>query len=265
MRDISYDIDRTEEVINYHKSDNYSQVYASSNEKINFLFSDIDVKGKNVLSVVASGDQAFHFYNKGASLVDVFDVNVLSLYYYYLRVWNMEYNHCFYLNSFKVSKIKKILASVTPKNDDEAMALSYWKLFVKRFHGNQLRYMLLNDNSYNNIDDLDLIVKKLKLRNFKTYNFDICETVNIDSKYDIIYTSNISEWLAKSFRKFNIYESNLYNLLSDNGIVLSSHVSWNQVGCDELYVFQKYFDYKDISCVLKSGRKINFGYVYKKR
>lgn len=44
----------------------YSMIYPSSNELLNSIFSLVDVKDKDVLTVLASGDQRFHMLSRGA-------------------------------------------------------------------------------------------------------------------------------------------------------------------------------------------------------
>ena len=56
-------------------------------------------------TVLASGDQAFYFYDNGAKKVDLFDINKLSIYYYYLRVWIIKYLGRFYPRTFCVMSL----------------------------------------------------------------------------------------------------------------------------------------------------------------
>ena len=56
--------------------DKYSGIYPYSNENLDVLFNNLDLKDKEVLSVAGSGDHAFYSYNKGACNVDLFDVNL---------------------------------------------------------------------------------------------------------------------------------------------------------------------------------------------
>lgn len=55
--------------------------------------------------MLGSGDQAFHFLNRDAKSVDVFDINRLSIYYYYLRIWLIKYMNEFYPNDFNYDRI----------------------------------------------------------------------------------------------------------------------------------------------------------------
>ena len=85
-RDLSNTINRK---VNRMKC--YDSLYFSSNENFNNLFSSFDFKDKDVFSIVGSGDQALYFYNQGARQVDLYDINIVSIYYYYLRLWCIKY------------------------------------------------------------------------------------------------------------------------------------------------------------------------------
>ena len=85
MDKISHDVYKSINVVNsnmLYVESKYNTLFFSTNENLDKLFSKIDVNGKNVLSVLWSGDHAFHLYNNGSSSVDVFDVNKLTIYYY---------------------------------------------------------------------------------------------------------------------------------------------------------------------------------------
>ena len=259
MNNVSFDIKMTSEVIYNHSSDNYKKIYMASNENLFSLFSNIDVKDKKVLSVVGSGDQAFHFYNNGADVVDVFDINKLALYHYYLRIWQIQYYGKFYISSYSIKKLKSILKYVVPKNRNEKLALEYWNLFIKRISSSEFKRLFITGGRKNIIKNIDLILDKLLEYNYKLYNFDIFQRKKINSKYDIIYVSNISEWISNNVRVYSVYENNLYNLLNDGGFVLSSHVSYGGVAEDELQVFQRRFQYEELG-----DNESSLGYVYKK-
>ena len=63
---------------------------------IQINFDAVNVEGRDVLTVLGSGDQALYMYDRGAKSVYLFDKNNLTLYYYYLRVWTIEYLNEFY-------------------------------------------------------------------------------------------------------------------------------------------------------------------------
>ena len=55
------DLENTYSIINNDYIDDYDKLYFSSNEDLRGIFNEMDFKGKKVLTVLASGDQVFHF------------------------------------------------------------------------------------------------------------------------------------------------------------------------------------------------------------
>ena len=112
------------------KDKNYNCVFFHSNEHLKGIFDQIDVSGKNILTVLSSGDQAFHFYDRGAKSVELYDINNMTLYYYYLRVWTIKYLNQYYPDIFKDDFLKRVLGHVKPATEEEKIAYLYWKKFI---------------------------------------------------------------------------------------------------------------------------------------
>ena len=109
----------------------YDKIYYSTNEDLESLLDVFDVEGKDVLSVTGSGDQAFHFHSKKANNVDLFDINRLTIHYYYLRVWVLNHLDNYYPNMDFASYIEELLRRVIPTTEEENISLLYWKRFIK--------------------------------------------------------------------------------------------------------------------------------------
>ena len=93
MLNYKEDFKETELLLNENiKHDYYDRLYFSSNERLEDIFSYFDFKNKDILSVIGSGDQAISFYLNDVNKVDLFDINRLAIYYYYIRIWAM-YNY----------------------------------------------------------------------------------------------------------------------------------------------------------------------------
>ena len=67
----------------------YGRVYYRTNEDLDTIYRDLDFHKKKVLSVLASSDQVFTARYLGAEQVDSFDKNRLTIYYYYLRKYDV--------------------------------------------------------------------------------------------------------------------------------------------------------------------------------
>ena len=226
MNKIDKDILYTKFLLESKHHPGYDKVYYSTNEDLTSLLNSFNVKGKSILSITSSGDQAFHFYSKGAEKVDLFDSNRLTIHYYYLRTWVIKYMDCYYPNTDFSSYIKQLLEIVKPKTEEEKESLSFWKKFINRFE----------------IDDINELFCSSSF-----YQVDISEKIDtIPNKYDIVYVSNIRDWIRRRNKAWNVYSDNLYNLLNNNGIVLCSNVVTGGPTEEEKRIFEKNFEYKEL-------------------
>ena len=122
MTEIEEDILGTKELIDsieYHHFSKYDKIYYSTNESLDKILKDIDIKDKKVLSVQASGDQPLYFSYKGAKQVDTFDINKLTFYNYILRIWFIRYLNTYYPKIRDNKVIRELLLLVEPQNENE--------------------------------------------------------------------------------------------------------------------------------------------------
>lgn len=272
--EIINDIKNTGEMLynynSYNRFTTYDRVYFETNEQCDKIISNFNVKDKTVLTVLASGDQAFQFYKHGAKNVDLFDVNKLTIYYYYLRIWHIRKNGKMYLKWCpKKGYIKNLLSSVNPKTHDELKAYEYWSLFIDKFDSNAFQRFFnspYNKGTYKKIDT-SLLLDKIDDDDFTFYNIDISNFFDLEKKYDYIYTSNLSDYIKDD--KLTIYRDNLYNHLNKGGVVLSSNLS-GSIYCyqysNQRKIMERYFKFK---CITDWNEELldsdDIGYSYKKR
>ena len=167
MCDISYDIERTKDVFTLDYEEGYIQydrIYNSSNDSYRSIISNFDIKDKKVLSVLGSGDQAFHLYKSGAKIVDVFDINKLTIYYYFLRIWIIKYlGRAYPPYDFDNQYIINLLGHVSPTSQLEQNAYNYWSMYVKTYDS-ECNYKLFNHFLISNsVFAISLIISKLML------------------------------------------------------------------------------------------------------
>ena len=86
---VDVDVVNTIDMLNGNGKINYNLLFSSSNELLKPIFSNFDFKGSDVLSVLGSGDQAFHFFKAKVGKLDLFDINKLTIYNMYLIYCNM--------------------------------------------------------------------------------------------------------------------------------------------------------------------------------
>lgn len=269
MCDTGYDIEKTKDVFflfdnGYHQ---YDKVYASSNDSYQNIISDFDIKDKRVLSVLGSGDQALHLYRSGAKVVDVFDINKLTIYYYFLRIWTVKYLEMAYPPYLFDNKyLAGLLGWVSPTSSLEKSAYDYWNMYVKTYDSDCnyklfTHFMIPQERYSQDVSDL-----KDKINDdFSFYNIDITKSVEIDQKYDVIYTSNIAEFIH-DMESFKIYRDNLDKLLEKDGVILSSRLMRAITSKNERKIMGKCFKYKCLPAkVNEFGFEVDPGYCYTKR
>lgn len=266
MSAIDRDLFYIREVMKYKMSKHYNHIYFYSNEDLEQVLSQIDICNKDVLTVLASGDQLFHFYNNDARSVETFDVNKLTIYYYYIRKWTMKYLNTFYPDvDFSDQFISDLLCCVDHKDNEEVY--KFWKKFLNSDKPSSNRMIFsAGINGYlkrqHSCVDIEKILKKIDENPFKFYNVDISGKVGIKGKYDIIYVSNIPDYITTGF---STYADNMYNLLNNDGIVVSTYLSKKFIPDEEKKAFIDRFLVYDIegNDLERSGRPV--AYVFKKR
>ena len=248
------------------RRNNYDRIYFSSNEELDDIFSNFDFKNKDVLSVIGSGDQAISFHNNQVNKLDLFDINKLAIYYYYLRVWAIKYLDDIYPNIDGFNNyIKELLNKVEINSENELNAYNYWKKVshnISEFYVKQLFYYCNFPLNGENID-LSLVNKSLNNSFSNIFNIDISEEIDIDNKYDFIYTSNIVDYVS-GVRKINLFRDNLASLLKENGIVICTNLGAYFINSDIKNSFEEKFEFRRMPEVKTWGTTIP-GHYYVKR
>ena len=271
-------ISYTQDIINGScKNKHYNSVFFHSNENLNAIFNEVDVSGKDVLTVLSSGDQAFHLYDKGAKSVDFFDINNFTLYYFYLRVWTIKYLNQYYPNLyFKNNFLEKVLLHVKPSGDEEKIVYEYWKKFLWYFkdcsdYALEELFIVGYNRFRNKIFDLSKVKSRIDDEKYNFYNIDLSEEVHLDKKYDVIFVSNIGDRIRgiiysdeRNLCKLEIYKNNMLNLLKDDGIVICTNVVRKGGSKEESKVFSSDFSKTDLKEVCYECEKKSPGYVYKR-
>lgn len=236
----------------------HNKLYFSSNEKLDLVFSGIDFSNKDILSVLSSCDQMFHFYNRGAKNVDTFDINALTIYYYYLRKWVIEYKKRYYpMKNINGKYILSIIDKVNPSIALENDALFFWNELLKSSLDISNLFIFDTDFKKNRIGNLKVIRDIITSREIVFHNIDLSENVCLSKQYDIIYKSNISDYVNGSYNVMKTYRDNLYNMLKDDGLIISSNLCHDYNYANEFGVFSSLFNYE----LLDNGR----GFIYRKR
>ena len=269
MNSVKKDIEITKQVLIGDWDSNCGRIYFETNEYVSDILRNFDIRNKTVLTVLGSGDQAFHLYNRGASKVDVFDVNSLSIHYYYLRRWTIMFFKMSYPPyNFNNNFLLKLLSYVEPKDRNEKKSLNYWFQFSKLLDDLKTESKELFCDSIlqrnETVFDNGSLGRTLSGDTFSFYNINLARRVVIPHKYDIVYLSNIANYVNQH-GDFNSFRLNLKRLVKNGGLVISSRVNNlpDPKGLDEI---KKSFIYCDLDEIEypEIGKK-SPGYYYTKR
>lgn len=236
-----------------------SSVYLFSNENIGDVVLRLgDLYGQRVLSVCASGDLVFAAYASGARSVDTFDVNsyqyaISELKLHMIKHVSYEnfmdffFSESNFFNPKILNPIRdKFSKTLTDFIDDYTVlrgeSLLRERHVVKQlletktipFVGNKSVYDALGDKIAN-----DLNFKHCHLGNIAD---------NFEQKYDLIYLSNIYDYVAQGNQKIDAFESFYFSyllfiadsLLSDAGRIVFRY-RWNSSHA-EIVAWQNYFE-----------------------
>ena len=266
MEEIEKDLDNTFKLIigknNYRE---YDYIYLTSNEFLKQL--NINLQGKDVLTVIGSSDQIFYAYNNKAKTVDCFDKNKLAIYFYYLRKWLILYEEKYYFSINILDDIKELLNEVKCDKEEE-IAFNYWKKFIsKNISDKELVFRSDINKKRNCIKDLKLVKEKLIECKTNPLFLDINEKINIEKKYDVIILSNILEYSNYGQKLKNIYD-NMKRILKEQGIVVCSHIMENEFSesfISEKDFFKQDFNYIEFPYINYGGVKEPVGYAYIKK
>lgn len=256
------DVDIASRLIAGEDIKNYGRIYYSSSENLDKILERVDVSDKDVLTILGSSDQYFYAYYYGAKKVDSFDINKMTKYYYYLRLWGIEYLDEFYPDISNHKYIYELLKLVKVNDKDSEEAYNFWNNYIRKifpFDNPKLFYINSNIRSNLDIDKLnnDIFDKK---NNF--YHANIKNRFT-DNKYDVIMLSNMLEYCLDDIE---VVRNNISNLLKDDGVVVCSNMLTN--GFKEHYVFSELFKRESLGTYKDSdyfGMEFPLGYVYRKR
>lgn len=277
------DIEKAKKIINLRfyqtieEFSKYCSLYAFTNENIQAVYNYLDVKDKSILTAAGSGDHIFEAYAKGAKKVNFFDINCLTPYYIDLKKAGImalpeeefiEYFCCenpFSINAqvFHISTYEKL------RNYLDSNNRLFWDSLYQEFKGIKIRKSKLFYSTEEHYDFLKVGLSYLQPQNYQklqqlllknsslnlTNSFINCnltelpETIN--TQFDIIYLSNIPDYLEEIFCKpyidnFKLFIKNkLDPMLADNGKMVAAYM-----------FFAEYNYYKNIPLInRKSVRK----------
>ncbi len=211
---------------------NTSQIYIKSNERINDYINYLRNK-KDVLSVIASGDQIINMVLNGSKNIDAFDISVFPKYYLRLKLGALkcltreQYLDFFYRLDKDDEEYDDMYYDLIRYNLD-SNTKEFWTSLIDFFDWKEITSSPLFSSE--EIDVSDVIIQNEYLENDKYSKLkNMVDNVNINTfngnifdldfkdKYDLIYLSNIIYYnnIKKYKELMDSYK------LNPNGIILS--------------------------------------------
>ena len=226
-------------------------VYAFANEALSQYMKNYDFNGKSVLASLGSGDFALNAYLMGASVVDTFDINQYTYYFYQLKkALIMKYDFDSFCNFIK--NPHQIFAKFGDyKQFLDSESIAFFEKLVRIYDGNTtelLKKVFIDkvgeeknqwneSNTFDSTEELFLIAqyKNPYLQSAEKYNqlkqqfmkkgndefyFENLYEFTPEKKYDIVYLSNIGDY-SKSEEEFKNFVMQLKErVLNENGIII---------------------------------------------
>lgn len=233
----------------------FNFIYPFTTENINGYISQLNIEGKNILTVCGSGDHVLNLILNGAKKIDTFDISPLTKYYLYLKIGAIkalkydEYLEFFcYLDYPKTFKHNKKAFNIKTywkiSNHLDKYTKIFWDNLYLEFSGLEIRKndllfsrdeekhkVLKQTNNYLNPENFYRLKNILKNKKYEInfYNSNITELPKIlKNKYDLILTSNISQNIQQiynsdeniSLERYKKLIVNLSEYLNENGKIL---------------------------------------------
>lgn len=232
----------------------YSCLYSFTTENIGGYFSQIDFRGKSVLTVGGSGDHLINASLLGAKDVTCFDKNVMAKFYAELKFQAVKKLPFIVFKEFFLRNSKQPLSFETYQKLETSLSpitRYFWEKIYKHFknNGSEIResalFNNLHDHSSNKVDYNPYLSseeqylqaqKSLSSKTFKWINSSLEKLTSLNAvrtrKFDVILLSNIADYAERIFpddkqyfEKFNSeIISPLSQQLSPDGILCFAYL-----------------------------------------
>ena len=147
-------------------------------------------------------------------------------------------------------------------------ALSGSKIIAENVILEELFEIIKGVKKYEAFDfSLDDLKDKLSSYDLSFKCLDMGSSVDISSKYDVVITSNLSEYFVNDLEKISNYKNNLDNILDSNGYIISSHMLNSYIPYLENSVFNSSFNSKEFPFYYDKffNNYFPLGYCYQKK
>lgn len=232
MADINKDIELLKAVIEgtgpYNK---WGHIYPRTTENVLRILEVVEVKDRDVSAVLSSSDILFSLIDKKAKKVDTFDINPLTLRYYYLRKWMLE-SGVLDGKDLSYEDVHNIINADRSYIDlDEEESVRFWNIYVDNL--DKCFFNLYNARLFNFVqerqtcsydDGIEGLVEYLKNVPLVFENIDLGDP-NVATKsgeYDLVYASNIMD--LNDHLRVQTMRDRFYSMLKSDGEVICTNL-----------------------------------------
>ena len=253
--EIKIAIDRTNRIIvvpGYKTYSEHSFIIGSSTENQEAVIKALDYKNKDILTLAASGKQYFSSKFAGAKNVTLYDINLLSKLYTYLKIGAMKsLNYDDFINfltpyfSYEKYLDKNTFLKISDYLPEDTSY--YWYNILNKYNIKSLERLILfprdcknfeyikKGNPYYTRENYEILKKQIEQENYPEFIagsiYYIHEMLS-NRKFDVIDTSNIIECVLHDNWVFDCYssdtipnwiklvENDLASLLNKNGQII---------------------------------------------
>ncbi len=227
----------------------YKQILMFTDENINAMTNKLDLKDKDILTVTSSGDQALNFLLEGAKSIKLFDNNIYSECYFYLKkalIENISYQEFlnFYFPGFfnKKEFFSKEKYDLAKDSLPDGKVREYWDYIFNNYTKQEVKDMFIqrvydkkdtisrnnylkNESNYNKLKE---ILKNINKVDFQEINI-LHELLYIDKPVDFIYLSETLNKISASnqieyLKKIKALTLNISNNIKENGTIAVSYM-----------------------------------------
>lgn len=233
MADLKSDLEFQELLFKSEKNGDFDQVYPRPTENIEYLLDCIDMSGKDVYGVLASSEIVFQSKLRGAKSIRAFDINPLTYRYYFFRKWLLEQGYTFADDLKRLEILDIIDKHYVTTNIDEEESVEFWKKHLSirenqkffsdeffRLYTTYFFQMAGRKYPISYEGRTKALAEMIKDFELEFDLVDICEPLEIEEQFDIVYLSNIMD--LKNDTK--VIRDNLHKMLRENGEVICTNI-----------------------------------------
>ena len=205
----------------------YSPAYMSSNEQLQSIMQILKPMGKNVLAVTGSGDAPLFFTAYGAQHVDTFDISYNARVVMDIKTYMLKNNFCFYDYVHVLRDIQTAPDVLNCVSGDVVMhAVTHDTLdYLRGMRGCRIFMHTSNGEIACFPDSTEFAAMKQNVRG--RYNFIWSDLFDLsgritDKKYDIIYLSNVLQYVNAASDIVAVLNNMRAHLNTDGVIVVDS-------------------------------------------